>query len=115
MPNMPSFPAQALTEQQIIKMTKDLYSRPGAYQTTFMGYKIYIDPALDDMPKFKLSPKMCEILGPFRTAEFHEWSGRFFGVTSEVLVLRGSSIMVVGPKTHRQMMERYVNPFDLKS
>jgi hypothetical protein len=107
-----------LTAEQIEKLTKNLIGRPGAFQTSFMGMKVYIDPSLDNVPNFKLSPELEAILSTHNQKflnDFNEWSKQFFGTKAEVIMcdmpslnIFGSGedqkVLFVGPQTHRKML-----------
>lgn len=78
---------------------------------TFCGYKVYVHPDLDDIPKMQLSPKLHTILTPQFVEETNAWMKDFFGVEHKVMMCQnpyipGSFAIFMGPSTYLRYREQ---------
>lgn len=96
--------------------TASLYDFPldrsGMYQTTFKGFKVYINPALDTSPKMQLSPEIVRILSPHNSQfvnEMNDWLLKRFGTEAQVIFSHDLGCYIVGPKTYQQMLKLNLN------
>ena len=76
---------------------------------TFMGFKIYVHPSLDNAPKVQLSPQVVDIIGPYNpdfVVQYNEWLADFFGREDQVMMV-GKPVRAihVGPNTEQKMYE----------
>lgn len=76
----------------------------------FMGYKVFISPLLDGVPKVQLSESVVAIIEPINpqfVVDMNKWLAEFFGTEDRVIVNRLDNAVMVGPNTHERMNAAY--------
>lgn len=68
----------------------------------FNGFRVVINPMLDNMPKMTLTRKVYDNLpSPFRD-EINAWMRDFFG-TESIMLRGGNDTLIMGPKMLEQV------------
>lgn len=62
---------------------------------TLFGMPVYVDPSLDNWPKFEPSAKLLELMPPDWGAAHRAWCTEFFGTESKAMVVNRA--VLVGP------------------
>jgi hypothetical protein len=66
-----------------------------------LGYKVHINPLLDNMPKMQLSIEARRVVTPEFAREMDKWMLEFFGTKDEIYATVDSLMM--GPKSYAKM------------
>lgn len=70
---------------------------------TFMGMRVIVDAALDDVPRMHVHPDFAALMPAEFVADLNSWMREFFG-TANTVVKVGSNMLAVGPKTYAALL-----------
>ena len=71
---------------------------------TLFGMPVYVDPSLDNWPKFQLSPEFAAMMPPEWVSQTNQWCREFFGTESKAIVVNRA--LLVGPKALEAMKRK---------
>lgn len=72
---------------------------------TIAGFRIVVNPILDDVPRMQLLPKTREIVTPEFAVKMNQWMLDFFGTENRVVMMSGG-VVAMGPKSMAVMKTR---------
>lgn len=76
-----------------------------SFPATLMGYRVLVNPMLDDVPRMRTSPRFAELMPVGFVAELNAWMLEFFG-TEPIAITIDRNTIVVSEKTFRAMKEQ---------
>ena len=68
---------------------------------TILGFRVVLNPLMDNQPRMQLSQKLKDIIEPYDpefVEETNAWLLSFFGTESQVFVNKDDKVIFVGPK-----------------
>lgn len=88
----------------------NINAKPDAF---LLGFPIYVNPLLDNVPRMRLSKEVCDIIAPYNPefcSEINKWMKEFFGTENQVITMNPESPtakkFIMGPKSYEQIMKQ---------
>lgn len=70
-----------------------------------LGMPIYVDRALDDVPRMQLKPDFARLMPAKFVEETNTWLHEFFGTENRIYAIDGGRSIVMGPKSFAKIKD----------